>query len=286
MRVLDQGVFHVVLGERRARLPEVLAVGPEDGDLTPRQAGAQDEAVEAVVLDGPAPRADEGVLEDLLDLRGLELAVGPVDEAEVVDPDRGGALGLYLVRALVHHLDAHVLQQRQDARERDLIPQPEQLEPEEVFGLFYGVVEAHPQVVLGFQGLHAQDVGDGGAGYEAGAVARGEGVAVLAEELRALFLAALLHEGLVEVVRPRAGRLDDAAFDLLLVVLRGLSRLRVDDEVDAREHGLREPDVVLHVLAAEGLAGVCPACVPGSGCCTGRAARRRGRRRSARRCHA
>ena len=164
--VVDEGVFHVVLGERRARLPEVLAVGPEDRDLTPRQAGAQDEAVEAVVLDGAAPRAGEGVLEDLLDLRGLELAVGPVDEAEVVDPDRGGARRLYLVRALVHHLDAHVFQKGQDARERDLIPQPEQLEPEEVLGLFYGVVEAHPQVVLGLQGLHAQDVGDGGAGNE------------------------------------------------------------------------------------------------------------------------
>ena len=220
MRVADEGVLHVVLGERRARLAQVLAVGPEDRDLAPRQAGAQDEAVEAVVLHGPAPRPGEGVLEDLLDLRGLELAVGPVHEAEVVDPDRGRALGLDLVRALVHHLDAHVLQQRQDARERDLIPQPEQLEPEEVLGLFYGVVEAHPEVVLGPQRLHAQDVGDGGAGDKAGAVAWGEGVAVLAEELRSLLLAALFYQGVVEVVRPRAGRLDDAAFDLLLVVLR------------------------------------------------------------------
>ncbi len=253
MVVVDEGVLHVVLGERRARLAQVLAVGPEDGDLTPGKPGAQHQAVEAVVLHGPAPRPDEGVLEDLLDLPGLQLVAGLVHQAEVVDPDRRRARRLYLVRALVDHLDAHVLQKRQDLRERDLISEPEQLEPQEVLRLFDGVVEAHPQVVVGLQGLHPLDVRDGRAGQKACAVAGGEGVAVLAEQLYALLLAALFDHGVVEVVRPGAGRLDDAAFDLLLVVLRCVSRLRVDYEVDARKHRLREPDVELHVRPIEGL---------------------------------
>src|SRR3712207_8601527 len=47
------------------------------------------------------------------------------------------------------------------------------------------ILEAHPQVVVGLEGLHALDVGDGGAGYETSTVAGGEGVAVLVEALRA-----------------------------------------------------------------------------------------------------
>ena len=127
-----------------------------------------------------------------------------MDQAEVVDPDRRRARRLHLVRALVDHLDAHVLQQRQNLRERDLITELEQLEPEEVLGLFDGVVEAHLQVVLGFQGLHPLDVRDGRAWQESCAVAGGEGVAVFAEQLGSLLLAELFDQGVVEVVRPGA----------------------------------------------------------------------------------
>jgi hypothetical protein len=52
------------------------------------------------------------------------------------------------VRALVHHLDAHVLEQRQGVGERDLLPQPVELEAQEVVGLLERVVEAHLYVVL------------------------------------------------------------------------------------------------------------------------------------------
>src|SRR5215210_6619098 len=115
------------------------------------------------------------------------------------------------------------------------------------------MVEAHLQVVLGFQGFHPLDVRDSRARQEAGAVARGEGVSVLTEQLRSPLLAEVFDQGVVEVVRPGAGRLDDAALDLLLVVFWHLSWLRIDYEVDAREHGLREPYVELHVRAFEGL---------------------------------
>src|SRR5215208_4721994 len=229
----DEGVLHVILGERRACMAQVLAVGPEHRDLT--------------------PGTGEGVLEDLPDLTRLQLVVGLVDEAEVIYPDRRRALRLDLVRAFVDHLDAHVLQQRQNLRERDLLPELEQLETKEVLGLFDRMVEAHLQVIVGLQPLHPLDVRDGRAGQEACAVARGEGVAVLAEQLCAPFLAVLFDQGVVEVVRPGAGRLDEAAFDLFLIVFRFLPRLRVDYEMDAREHRLREPDVVLYVYSIEGL---------------------------------
>jgi hypothetical protein len=57
-----------------------------------------------------------------------------VDEAEVVNPGRRRASGLHLVRTLVYDLDTHVFEQRQYLRERDLLSQPEQLEPQEILG--------------------------------------------------------------------------------------------------------------------------------------------------------
>src|SRR5215213_3835728 len=114
------------------------------------------------------------------------------------------------------------------------------------------MVEAHAHVVLGLELLDLGDVRHGGARQEAVAVAGGEGVAVLAEEIGPLLLAEVLDQGVVEVVRPGAGRLDEALLDGLGVVVWDLVWLRVDDEVEAREHGLREPDVELDVRAAQG----------------------------------
>jgi hypothetical protein len=112
------------------------------------------------------------------------------------------------------------------------------------------VVEAHLYVVLGPQGFDPADVGHGGPGEEAVAVAGREGVAVTVEELGPEFFPALLDQGVVQVVRPRAGRLDEAFLDIVHVVVRDLARPGVDDEVEAREHGFGEPDVELDVHAA------------------------------------
>ncbi len=84
--VADERLLHVGLAERDADLQQVLAVGAQDHDLAPVEAGLQHQLVEAVVLGLAAPDAREGVLEVLADLVGLELAGLEAGDAEVVQP--------------------------------------------------------------------------------------------------------------------------------------------------------------------------------------------------------
>ena len=86
--VRRERVLHVVLAERASRLAEVLRDRAEDRDLARGQPSREDEAVEAVVLGLPSPRARERVLEHLAHVVRLELGLLVVAEAEVVDPDR------------------------------------------------------------------------------------------------------------------------------------------------------------------------------------------------------
>src|SRR5262249_12964119 len=78
---------------RRARVAQVLRDRAQEPHLAPRQLRAKDEPVETVVLERPAPRRAERVLEDPADPVGLELEVSPVVESEVVDPDGVAAAG-------------------------------------------------------------------------------------------------------------------------------------------------------------------------------------------------
>jgi hypothetical protein len=74
----------------------------------------------------------------------------------------------------------------------------------------------------------------------------------LLKELGSYLLPTLLDQGFVQVVPPRAGRLDEASLDLVHVVIGYVLWVGVDDEVQAREHGLGEPDIELRVLTVEG----------------------------------
>ena len=65
------------------------------------------------------PDANEGLLEGLADLVALELALAGDREAEVVDPDERAVSERELVRALVGHLHAQVLEHREHVAERE-----------------------------------------------------------------------------------------------------------------------------------------------------------------------
>src|SRR5207237_10282365 len=64
-------------------------------------------------------------------------------------------------------------------------------------------------------------------------------------------LAGLLGESVVEVVGPRARGLDEPGFDRRDVVVGGRARLRVDDEVQSREHGLGDAGDEVDAAPAE-----------------------------------
>ena len=114
-------------------------------------------------------------------------------------------------------------------------------------------VEAHAEVAVGVEPLDPLDVEHRLAGSEVLAVGAGERVAVALEERAAALLAELLQERVAEVVRPGARRRSEPGLDLADVVLRNRALLRVDDHVEAREHGVGDASRVVDARAAERL---------------------------------
>ena len=93
-RMRDQYVFHVDLAERNAELQQVLRVAPQQGSLPPVQPGAEDKAVQAIVLRLPVEHRAEALFKRYLDGIEIKIGVGLVPQVEVLDPD--GLAGLQL----------------------------------------------------------------------------------------------------------------------------------------------------------------------------------------------
>ena len=247
----EQRLLHVAVAERGAGLAQVPGDRTQDGDVAPAQAGAQHQPVETVVLHVAVPDAGERLLEALADLVGVDLAVGLVGQAEVVDPGRRAVARADLVRPLVGDPQAHVLEHRQDLGQRDRRARAEQLAAHRAAGCLERTVEAHAQAVGDAELLDAPDVGHRGAREPVGAVGRRERVAVAAEQVVAALLAALLDQRVGEVVRPLARGLRDPGLDLRDVVLRELAAAGARDEMDPDQHRLGEAHREVDALGSE-----------------------------------
>jgi hypothetical protein len=251
--VRGQALLHVRLAEGAARLAQVLGDRAQQRDLAPGQPGAEDEPVEAVVLDVAVPGFGKGLLEDGAHAVGLVLDFLAVVEAEVVDPDRRAVERRDLVGPLVGHLHPHVLEQREDVREQDRRARAEQLERQVPGPGFEREVEAQVEVACGVEALDPVDVGDRGARREVLPIGGRERLAVPLEQPGAALLAQLRDERVLQVVAPGARDRDEPRLDLADVELRGRARRRVDDHVEANEHRLGDPRRVVDADAAEGV---------------------------------
>lgn len=145
--VVAERVLHVVLGERAARLAQVLGVGAQHHRLAPGQPGGQDQAVEAVVLGLAGPGGREGLLDALAGLVG-QLGALAQPQAEVVDPGGAVVRAGQRVRVLVEHLDAEPLQDGQDLGQRDRAADPVDLEAALVVARADRLVQVQAEVAL------------------------------------------------------------------------------------------------------------------------------------------
>ncbi len=144
-RVGREGALHVGLAEGRAGLQQVAAVGTQHHHLAGVEFGREQQAVEAVVLDRPAPGRAEGVAEDRLDALDLDDEAVAVLELEVLDPG-GAAFGPgELVGTFGDHAQAEVLQHRQHVRDRHRIAELQDLQVQALQHLRGRAVEIEPQ---------------------------------------------------------------------------------------------------------------------------------------------
>src|SRR6185437_4725328 len=82
-RIRGECPLHVGLAERDAGLQQVAAIGTQHGDLTRRQVRAEQQAVEAVVLDLRAPDGDEALAKLQLDAFDVDARAVTMLELEV-----------------------------------------------------------------------------------------------------------------------------------------------------------------------------------------------------------
>ena len=109
LRVGEQRLLHVGIGERGPGLAQVAGDRPQDGDLAPAQRRAEHQRVHAVVVAGAVPDAGERVAEALAHGVEVDGAVGGLGEAEVIDPHRLPVGGLHLELELLDGIDRHGL---------------------------------------------------------------------------------------------------------------------------------------------------------------------------------
>ena len=265
VRVVGQGLFHIGLAELLPGLQPELAVGAQYGDLTPGQPGNGDEPVEAVVLDLAGPDFREAILEGVLHVDGVQLDPALAEHAEIVNPVALlAAGGRDSIGGLLDHLEAHVLEHRQNVGQGYRIAGTIDLEME--------CVDPHIELrgdIAGIrQFLYFQDVADRRIGVEQFLIGRWKTFLEAFREDQALGFAPMIDTSLPEIVGPQPRSLDDAllddgdivaapptaAFPATHISLNHAPGAMggMDDEVDARHHRLGKLDGEFRRGAAEG----------------------------------
>ena len=199
--ILHQGLFHVGLTEGDSRLTQVLAVGAQGDHLTRRQARVQHQLVEAVVLHLAVPDAMKGVVEILSHPGQVDFAAAFDLHVEVMDPDRlRGILRHHLVGHFADDLEAHVLEHRQDVRERDRLAGHIDLEVQGIFRAIGTDIEVHRKIAALDRLFDQLDILDRRALIELLLIAGREGALEAAQGANALFFAMGRNQGVLKMI--------------------------------------------------------------------------------------
>ena len=213
----EQRAHHVSAGEGDPGLTQVFADRADHHDLAAGEPGGQDQAAQPVVLELSSPDPEERLLENLpypLHIRRRDL------QAEVIDPRRRPIARQDLIRPLIDHLGAHVLEGRQHVRKQDAA-RAEQLAAPGPLGDSSG----RYKLMIGSSLIRAArpgDIGDGGAGEPVRAVAGRKRLLVARVQVRSALFAMLVDQRIAEVVAPSAGRLDQPGLHLGDVEVAGI----------------------------------------------------------------
>ena len=232
--IARQRVGNVVLRIVHAGLAQVARDGAQHHGLAGAEPGADDEAVEAVIVDLVTPDTQEGVLQPLG--IGFQIEIEPVGarHLHVMQQNRAPGIGRAadrkLVGLLADHPEAEIFEKRHPARQRQRRIGMEDLEAEMVFGIAFLPVERDLQSTFGFQA--AADIGDI-------AHRRARIVALLVGLADDDAIGRLAADGGEFVLPARDERLD-VALELVVRDFRRLALVAPDDEVDARHPALRE----------------------------------------------
>ena len=246
--VREQRRHEVVVAERRAALTQVAGDGAQHDRVSPLQARAEDEPVDAVAREPAGQRAPEHVLEGLAHVVA-DLGVHDRIQSEVRDVRDRGVDRRDLVRPLVGHPHAHVLEDRDDVRELERrLPRQHPAAQAVDAAVEPDIEPARPVEVV-----DRADVPHGLGDRVVGAVHDRERRRVAPPVVGAAAARAPAQRE-AQVVGPAAGRLRDPLLDLPDVDVGDVARLRRDDDVQPHEHRLGEPQVEVRAGPVDGVA--------------------------------
>ena len=254
LQVVAQGLADILHAEGKVHLPQVAGVGPQHGEFAPVQAGADQQAVEAVVLRAAEPDAREGLLELLLDLLQHDVVRQRVDQGELLYPVDLAIVGAHAVGALGHHPQAEVLEDGQHVGQGQARAAVVQAQAQHLAALLHQPVQGHAQCLALLQAQDLFYVQHRHPGVEVVAIARRETGGQLAHEHLAALLAELLDQADAQAVFPGQGGLHDLVLDLAGVVLQRHLRVDPQHEMAAHQDGLGKVGGELRLLGVEGSA--------------------------------
>ena len=242
---------HAGVGRQRLLLhalariePGLLAVAgqrADQGGVPPGDRQLHHQAVEAVVLGATGPNGDHGVLEGALQLGEHQLGAARILDLEVVDPDRGQARPRNREAGFGERLQPHVVEDRQDVRQRRRGLRAIELEPELQRAVGLGAIGPHADRLSRRHALDHRQIGQRLVGVEAVAIAGRERLAIAGQRRGDLFRRPdrAADRG-VEAVFPGARRLGDLGLERPQVRLVMVSAGEADDVMDASQRRVGE----------------------------------------------
>ncbi len=236
-RVARQHRLHVALAEGQAGLQEVAAHCTQHQRLAPVEACRQHEAVEAVALGTSLPDGEEGLLEALARLHGIEPCAAGEGYLHVLDPAHGTVAGRDPVRPLVQHAQVEVLEQRQQVRHRHRLRPSVQAQVHAAVARARGQREPERLGPVG-QPVELEQVGDGALRAHFLLVGGREGLRIAVRQCLGLRRRALRGQRRAQPVLPGAQRLGDARLDALDVGRDLAARIGAHQQVQARQRRL------------------------------------------------
>ncbi len=250
-RVAVEGAFHISLRERHADLQQVLAVATQHGHLAPVQAGAQHQAVEAVVLGVAVPDACEGVAEGGIGIGRVDRADGRLD-FEVLHVHRC-IVDHQLVRALRHHAQAHVFHHRQHVGQRDVLELAVQLQAQAVDVVTAGGLQAQAQIVRTGQRVQLGHVGR--SDFSAGVfdITCRQGLANTRGNAQAFAFAVAADQRFAQIVLPVAQHVGQTLLHPFHIQLQALTGLGAHDQVHLGQRRVAQHHAGIDVFALQGV---------------------------------
>src|SRR6185437_11998306 len=249
-----QRPLHVRLAERHAGLQQVAAVGTHYHDLPRAQAGAEQQAVEAVVLERPGPGGGEGFAEVALRARDVDAGAVAVFEFEVLDPGGTAVRPGELVGALGDDAQAEILQHGQHVRDRYRVAELDDLQMHALAALAGGAVQVQLQRLrVRAQAFEIAKIAEHFLRRDVVLVGERKGAPVTGRERQARCLAAALDEHVAQPVGPGQRGFGDALLDAREVGLVARGGVGTHHHVHTRVARAGDLRVTLHAGAGEAL---------------------------------